>query len=573
MGEEKATPQSLAPKPGTVSSPTPGLMKKCRLDAVLFSLLLLVEVAPIWWFEYFPSSDGPSHIENATILRWYHDPDWAFVRDFYTISPSPNPNWVGHLVLAGLIGVVPPLIAEKILLTGYLVLLPISARYAMRAVRADAGFLALLVFPFVPNLFLHMGFYNFCYSLPQFFLVVGYWLKYRTRFRPRRTLILGALGLVLYFCHLVSLAAAWVVIAVDAAWLAHLDVKGRSKAERNGALQFVRSWWATIAPVAWAFLPTILLAAWFIMGHARPPNLAENRDGSTLAMLLKLEALVSYSIAEGLPALGVSLFCLVLTGYLLKQLLRVVRAQPADGLLVAAVVLVIVCLAVPPALAGGLFVNLRLTLYPFFALFLWFAAQAGCDRCRWAIRFAATAAAISFAALHATVYAQANEYMCEMLAVADAIEPDHTLFALRLVPPNCAPDGRQLSSRVPLFQHVEGHIAGRRRLVNLKNYEATSGTFPIRYRPDLDPYLLMGQDDKLLDRGLHAAPPHVDLLAYEKATGRPIDYVLIWGVWSESPSDTASKEIMAQLKAGGYEKVHHASRRGFAHLYRRRHGE
>src|SRR5262245_53232457 len=131
MGEGMATPQSLAPKPGEASSPTPGLMKKCRLDAVLFALLLLVEVAPIWWFEYFPSSDGPSHIENATILLRYHDPDWAFVRDFYTISTRPDPNWLGHLLLAGLIGFVPPLIAEKILLTGYVVLLPVSVRYAV----------------------------------------------------------------------------------------------------------------------------------------------------------------------------------------------------------------------------------------------------------------------------------------------------------------------------------------------------------------------------------------------------------------------------------------------------------
>jgi hypothetical protein len=569
MGEGKATTWNLAPTPGEASSPAQGLMKNCRLDAVLFSLLLLVEVVPIWWFEYFPSSDGPSHIENATILRRYHDPDWAFVRDFYTISKSPDPNWLGHLLLASLIGVMPPLIAEKIFLTGYLVLLPVSVRYAVRAVRADAGFLALLAFPFVPNLFFHMGFYNFCYSLPLFFFVVGYWLKHRTRFSPRQMLILGALGLALYFSHLVSLATAWVVIAVDGAWFAYLQVKARPQEMQHRVLQFWRAALVIATPVFLALLPTMLLAAWFVIVPDRPPSLVENVDRSTLAIFLKLEALVSYSLAEGLPALGVSLFCLILTGYLQKQRLRDGRAQPADGLFLAAIVLVILCLAVPPGLAGGLFVNLRLTLYPFFTLFLWFAAQPGCDHCRWAIRFAATAATISLVILHAGVYAQANEYVGEMLAAAEALEPDHTLFVLRLVPPNYAPDGRQLSSRVPLFQHLEGYIAGQRRLVNLKNYEATSGKFPIRYRPEMNPYSLIGRDDRVLDRGLHASPPQVDLLAYEKATGRPVDYVLIWGLWVEPPNDPTVKMIREQLKTGGFVDVPIASPRGLAHLYRR----
>jgi hypothetical protein len=45
---------------------------------------------------------------------------------------------------------------------------------------------------------------------------------------------------------------------------------------------------------------------------------------------------------------------------------------------------------------------------------------------------------------------------------------------------------------------------------------------------------------------------------------------LIWGVWSEPPSDPASRAIMLQLKLGGYEEMHLGSRRQLAHLYRRK---
>src|SRR6516162_5449774 len=162
------------------------------LDNALFALLLLATIAPVWCFRYFPSQDGPAHLENATILKEYYWPDREIYRTYYTIDTHPNPNWVGHLLLVGLMVVAPPLIAEKVLLTGYLILLPVSLRYALNAVRPGAGALALLAFPLTPNLFYHMGFHNFCYSLALFFFVVGYWLKHRDHLGWRETATLSA---------------------------------------------------------------------------------------------------------------------------------------------------------------------------------------------------------------------------------------------------------------------------------------------------------------------------------------------------------------------------------------------
>src|SRR5262249_31094890 len=164
--------------------------------------------------------------------------------------------WLGHLLLASLLFVAPPLVAEKLVLTGYLLLLPLSVRYAVRNIRPDAGFVALLAFPFVPNLFFHMGFHNFCYSLPLFFFVVGYWLKHRTEFTWRRTAILGLLGLILYFCHPFSLAA-WLVIGVQALWLANLEVGAASVGRKRRWSAFVRALWKNIAAPVWAFTPTL----------------------------------------------------------------------------------------------------------------------------------------------------------------------------------------------------------------------------------------------------------------------------------------------------------------------------
>jgi hypothetical protein len=538
-----------------------------RLDTVLFVALLAIEIAPIWYFRYFPSTDGPAHLENAAILREYHDPDRQLYRDFYTINTRPEPNWLGHLLLAGLLFVAPPLVAEKIVLTGYLLLLPLSARYAMRSIRPDAGFVALLAFPFVPNRFFHMGFHNFCYSFPLFFFVVGYWLRHRMEFTWPRTAMLGLLGLLLYFCHPFGLAA-WLVIGVQALWLTYLELNAKSVSEGPRLIGLAKTLWSNIAAPFWAVLPTTLLALWFLTRPGLPPRPPEDTAANTLAMFLKLEVLVSYNIAEGVPALGLSLFLLGTLGYLLTAWMKVWRAQPADGLLLAAFGFVVLLLVMPPSLAGGLFVNQRLTLYAPFTLLLWFAAQPIIDRCRWPIRAAAVAATLILVGLFSMTYIRANSYLGEMVEVADAIEPGHTLLPLSFILPSHAPDGQPVSAGVPLFQHVDGYLAAQRHLVSLKNYEATTGYFPILYRTEMNPYLIIGRDTKVLDGGLHSVPPRVDILAYEAATGRAIDYVLIWGVWSEPPSDPASRAIMLQLKKGGYEEVHLASRHGLAHLYR-----
>ena len=44
-------------------------------DQLLFFALLALHVLPLWVFPFFPSQDGPAHLENAVILRDYHRPD------------------------------------------------------------------------------------------------------------------------------------------------------------------------------------------------------------------------------------------------------------------------------------------------------------------------------------------------------------------------------------------------------------------------------------------------------------------------------------------------------------------
>jgi len=448
------------------------------------------------------------------------------------------------------------------------VLLPVSLRFAVKAIQPKATFLYLLAFPFTPNLFFHMGFYNFCYSLPLFFLLVGYWWKRRDAMSWGETLVLLLLGLIAYFCHLVSLLAAVLVVGACILWLTYFDIR-RPPPESDDWRGMWRSLFRRLrGPVA-AFLPALVLALWFInrqSGRVRP---TESPAGSAWSILIKLEALVSFNRYEGLPAAALSGFILLLALWLLLSCLRRRMATAGDGLLLSAVAFLALYFLMPSALAGGLFIDYRLTLFSFFALVLWFAAQPAIQRARWTLRLVAPACALALLGMHVKTYAQCNEALDDLLLASDAIEPDSIFLTLNFAPAGIDADGKPLSVRVGPFRHLAGYIALRRPVVNLVNYEATTGYFPILYRPEVNPYRLMGQDDKVLDRGLHLVPPRVDFLSYAKQTGKPVDYILIWGLRSEQRSDPWTISIYRQLEAGGYVEVPIPLRRGLLLLYRR----
>src|SRR5213075_2780033 len=97
-----------------------------RHERLTFSLLILVHLIPIWAFWYLPTTDGAAHVANAQVMRKINDPAMPVLKHYYFVSGQPSPNLVGHLVLAGLLYVVPPVIAEKLLVSLYIVLFPLS---------------------------------------------------------------------------------------------------------------------------------------------------------------------------------------------------------------------------------------------------------------------------------------------------------------------------------------------------------------------------------------------------------------------------------------------------------------
>jgi hypothetical protein len=511
-------------------------------DLLLFLALLVLHVLPLWAFRYFPSQDGPSHLENAVILREYHRDDRPLLRTFYTLSSDFDPNWFGHLALAGLMFLVPPLVAEKILLTGYLVLLPLAARYALNGVRPGVGWLAVLTFPFLQHFLYHMGFHNFCYSLGVLFLVVGYWLRHADQFGVRQTLTLAVLIVLLYFCHLVAVVMALMLIGTLAVGWTLLDRRGRR----------------LVGP-ALAFVPAIALGLAFL-GRQGQAMRWEFTPSVLLARLLELEVLVSYLNLERLFSRLTFVGLAVLTVVVLLVRWRARLLERRDLLLAAVGLAVVAYLTAPSAVSGGSFLNTRLSLFVFLFLILWLGVHPFGPRLKRTVQAAAAVVSLALLGLHAWAYAEFNTHLAEFAAVEDRLPPGTTVLPLTFAHKSEA--GGLGQAKVGAFRHAAAYLTLRGDVVELENYEANTTYFPVRYRPELNPFDRIGRENAP-DKGLQATPPQVQFLTYPER----VDYVLLWNVTQDTRNSSAGAAIFDQL-GRDYQRVEMTP--GLIELYRRK---
>jgi hypothetical protein len=537
--EQRVQYPSSVPPPGA-AEPSPG-----PAERLLFALLILLHLLPLWLSPSFPSQDGPSHQGVAAILRHLNGPEGAPLRPLFVEHRGALPNGFVFWLLAKVFGFASVALAEKLLLALYVVLLPLSLRYAVASIEPRAVFLSWLAFPFVYNFLLHMGFYNFCYSLAAFLFTIGFAWRMRERSALARTAGLALLVTWVYFCHPVTLVVTVATLGALAGWGLVLEQRGKAR------------WSAGLGPAAarrlllplLAALPALLLIGSFVTAR-RGARVDWLPLGVRLKHLAGLYSLASLDRRTAWLAAGCALLILALAALFLSRRWRpdgdrhgVAALTEHDGFLAALAVVLAAYFLAPSQMSGGAFIVHRLNLFPYLILILWLAASPHPRRRRIAIQAAAAGLALGFLALHGWTYRRLAPGLAEIEAAGRAVEPGRTLLFLSYAHQGDDGGGRPQAFRTQPFVHAGSAVAAARGAVDLALYEANEDYFPIAYRPERNPYTHLST----APLGIETEPPQVDLAGYTRRTGEPIDYVLLWGWRDARLSEPAVAAVRRQL--------------------------
>ena len=336
-------------------------------ERIVFTGLLLLHVAFLWYFTYLPTQDGPSHLNNANVILKYFLSEYPVFREYYVLNTSVWSNWLGHGILAGLMSLFPLLVAEKVFVCGYVITFPLTIRYALRGIRPEAGVLSFLSFPLIYNYTFQMGFWSFCYSLPVFFLILGYWFRRRDRIEIRAWTVIASLAVLLCLLHILSFVMACLFLGV-------LSLMQMISPRRSlTSLGLPPTWGAwdifrfRVLQTATALLPALTLAVLFVLGqgegHSEIPG---GWNPLFFPKYLLFMALSSFWIWEVAIFGG---FGVLILWIAIRNWQKNSTIDGWNGFLI----LILVCLSVlyvaPEAMSGGLLIPNRLILFLLASLF------------------------------------------------------------------------------------------------------------------------------------------------------------------------------------------------------------
>ena len=484
-----------------------------RLWRALFLALIVLECVPFWAFQYIPSQDGPSHLHNAVVLANYGTE--PIYQEYYRIRLfSPAGNAFAQYMLAGVVKLTGPHLAEKVFLSGYMILFFLAFRYFLRGLTQYADYVSVFAGILAPNWFFYMGFWNFCVSSSFLLLIVGYYVRHQQRrigWAPRPLIVLTLGGLIVYMSHAVS----WVVwsIAVVALGWPHLSgLLGRRRMSRSlssAAFQYV-------LPLCSLLPASIFLVTHVVTMQKGPDCAVETSLRARLWPLYSLSFLPRIAAAEAtVVKIVAGTFVVVLcfmVGIILK---RRTYNYWSSGLLLLSCACVSLAIIAPDCVGAGGFIHTRLAFYAVLFFVAWVAsglhswprsalnvmAAVGCG-----------VALVTFA-VRVPVLSKWNDELAAFALIGQDIVPRSTVLSLCL---------ERHEERVNPFIHAVGLLSPR-VIIDLSNYEASTDFFTTSFQPEYSPFPALGTLEQL-----QGAPPAFDISRYERQTKGHVDYVLLY---------------------------------------------
>ena len=477
-------------------------MNKFPGNTIFYTLLLAVDIALVWLLPYFPTQDGPSHIYNLVIL---HDllnggKEWG---DLFTYELRATPNLGFHLIAYPLLLFFHPLVVEKLFISLYLILMGVSIPVFLKTFSGKIFPFAYFVFPVMFNFCLMMGFYSYVITVPLFLLAVSASWKIRNYPVPQKILSFNAMGIVLFYFHLIPAVLYIMSLAImDLIEYASF----RSRLVNTLKLAGVMAPWFIIFSL-------YMWRSFSLSGHPQPithiSDIDLSRDFFSFSTVIfdplqqVLAAILLFLI---LFFFSVSL-SKVVKGYLQKRTSLSDIPRQKKFLFCFLISLIFIYFFAPFNLGDGSFFNQRFPWIIFlFTLPLLQFPERVSVQCLCSIVLA-TVALMSIA-LNFRILSQQSIVVRNFLrgTVADINKGAYVMLYR---------DGNSDWSRADVLLHAVSHYGMEKKCVDIGNYEVSYNIFPVKYKRKLP------------------SIPAWDKVEYEPETIRwdkypSIDYLIAW---------------------------------------------
>ncbi len=480
---------------------------------LILAILIGLHLIPVWICHYFHTQDGPSHLYNAQIIREYWNSSYQFP-EFYNIQWSPLPNWITHFLLAGLLFIFPPILAEKVFLSFYIIFFPTAVIYCLNSIEAGRKTICLMVFPFIYNYLFLMGFYSFAFSVPFYFLALGYWWQHKDHHSAKNIILLNLILIGAYFSHLISYGLALISLGL-------LIIVSHYK---QIPLLLIRL--CGLIPASslmLVYLPSSDLLA------GETPKIGLSRLPDLLTKLLSMEILISWDPSQVIISYLVSGTLIFLLTYTIwTQWNMRSNASSTTGsyrtiFLVICLCLLVLYLILPWSVGPGGWLNDRIAILVCVLSLILIKES---NRSWWQFGVGGWLILISlFNVIQLSYHCRILDKELRIFnAQVRTIEKNQVLLPLFF-------DGMGSGHRIGIFVNAGSYYCLDNGGINVANYETNYDYFPVKFKSNFQPPL----PEKEWVIVLHWRPEEINLCDY----AQHIDYILLWG----NPDPVTTKYI------------------------------
>ncbi|HCS19551.1 MAG TPA: hypothetical protein DIW47_03125 [Bacteroidetes bacterium] len=443
----------------------------------LFLLGILLHLLAVLLPSAFVTHDGPSHLYNAHIINQILFTEGSIYEQFHILNLNfLQPNLLGYVPLCLFQLFLPFLWAEKITVALYVLLFAFGFRYLLKQHSPNADWYALLIFPFVLNVVLFWGFFNFLIALGLSFYLLAYYERGRASNTGVSWLLLCLLSLIIFYSHALVFVFCGVYVLIREA---HTLFVNRSP-KRAAFFVAIRET-SFLIPGAVLFLAYLIRQA----GTDSAGNAAFDLGKRLSGLILNPEVLSFSGYSEGAYVVPLFLLLVVLGGIKLWQDHKNKTSLWSVSFLLM-LFFFLATLFTPEEAGGGSVIVPRLNLVFFLFFLVWISRQELNRTVKWLIGiylvFSLALLSVRFQ------FIQAGAQQCHHVIESSALflEKNSLIGSIHNKPVSRFVGDYQIHTYFDIMTNIDLYAALDQGCLSLHNYEANMpreiSYFPVSWR-------------------------------------------------------------------------------------------